>query len=119
MSMFEVIVSDASGVAEARRRASAVASALGFDEVGVGEVALLATELCTNLLKHAERGRLLVGDGDGAGNGATRVDLLALDQGPGMSDVAACLSDGYSSSGTLGHGLGAVRRLATQLHVAS
>ena len=119
MSMIDVTVRDASGVAEARRRATAVASGLGFDEVGVGEVALLATELCTNMLKHAGQGRLLVGDGDGAANGAARVDLLALDRGPGMSDVSACLSDGYSSAGTLGHGLGAVRRLATQFHIAS
>jgi len=123
--MLDVTVRDASAVAEARRRAAAVAASLGFDDVGVGEVALVATELCTNLLKHAGGGRLLIGNGDaGDDTDGTRhaqacVDLLALDTGPGMSDVAACLSDGYSSAGTLGHGLGTVRRLAARLRVAS
>ena len=40
---------------------------------------------------------------------------MALDRGPGMADVAACLRDGYSTGGTSGNGLGAVKRLAHQM----
>ncbi|MFD0664459.1 SpoIIE family protein phosphatase [Thermocatellispora tengchongensis] len=36
-----------------------------------------------------------------------------------MDDVGLCLTDGYSSTGTLGSGLGAVRRLATTFGVFS
>lgn len=111
--MFEVMVNDSSAVAEARRRAVAAATALGFDEVRTGQLAIVATELGTNLLKHGGGGRLLVG------NGGERIELLALDRGPGMADVAACLADGFSSAGTAGNGLGAVRRLAQVFHVAS
>lgn len=112
--MFEVMVNDSSAVAEARRRAVAAAAALGFDEVRAGQLAIVATELGTNLLKHGGGGgRLLVGCG------SDRVELLALDKGPGMADVAACMADGYSSAGTAGNGLGAVRRLAQSFHVAS
>jgi anti-sigma regulatory factor (Ser/Thr protein kinase) len=111
--MFEVMVNDPSAVAEARRRAVAAATALGFDDVRAGQLAIVATELGTNLLKHGGGGRLLVG------NGGERIELLALDRGPGMADVAACLADGFSSTGTAGNGLGAVRRLAQTFHVAS
>ncbi|NML16872.1 SpoIIE family protein phosphatase [Azohydromonas caseinilytica] len=111
--MFEVLINDSSAVAEARRRAVALAVAQGFDEVRAGQLAIAATELGTNLLKHGGGGRLLVGHGPGC------LALLALDRGPGMADVGACLADGFSSAGTAGNGLGAVRRLAQRFHVAS
>lgn len=111
--MFEVIVSDASQVAEARRRVTAAAESAGFGEVPTGQAALVAMELCTNLTKHGGGGRLLVSPGHHA------LDLLALDQGAGMADVEACMADGYSSVGTRGQGLGAVRRLAQSVDVAS
>lgn len=95
-----------SQVGEARRAAARLAERLGFDEVATGRVALIATELGGNLVRHARHGRLLVGHADG------QLELLSLDQGPGMADVAACLRDGYSTGGTPGTGLGAVRRLA-------
>ena len=80
----------------------------GFGEVDSGKVALVATELSTNILKHGRGGELLVGTyGEGGESG---IELLALDKGPGIADVAACLADGYSTAGTAGKGLGAVMR---------
>ncbi|RRS04647.1 anti-sigma regulatory factor [Aquabacterium soli] len=111
--MFEVLVSDPSQVAEARRRAAAAAVEAGFGEVAIGQASLVATELSSNLIKHGGGGRLLVG----AGN--RTLDLLALDSGAGMADVQACMADGYSTAGTRGQGLGAVQRLAQSLDVGS
>jgi anti-sigma regulatory factor (Ser/Thr protein kinase) len=111
--MVEVPVIDDSSVAQARRVALAQAAAIGLDEVRAGQLAIVATELATNLLKHGRGGKLLVGDEPSS------IDLLALDQGPGMADVVKCLADGYSSSGTPGNGLGAVRRLSQSFEVAS
>lgn len=111
--MFEVLVSDPSQVAEARRRATTAAAAAGFGELTTGQAALVATELASNLLKHGGGGRLMIN----AGNRS--LDLLAIDSGPGMADVQACMADGYSTSGTRGQGLGAVARLAQSVDVAS
>jgi hypothetical protein len=47
------------------------------------------------------------------------LELLALDRGPGMHDVEVCMRDGYSTGGTPGTGLGAVRRLADQFDIYS
>jgi anti-sigma regulatory factor (Ser/Thr protein kinase) len=111
--MDEVAVADDSAVASARRRALATASAVGFGDLQAGQLAIVTTELATNLVKHGGGGRMLIGDGE------HHVDLLALDSGPGMADVDRCLADGFSSAGTPGNGLGAVRRLAQAFHVAS
>jgi hypothetical protein len=47
------------------------------------------------------------------------VEVLAIDAGPGIADVARCLDDGYSTGGTPGTGLGAVRRLASHFDLHS
>jgi anti-sigma regulatory factor (Ser/Thr protein kinase) len=102
-----VPVSHASDAGEVRRQATALAEALGMEEVDRGRVALVATELATNLVKHAGGGgRVLL---RGLRDPTTGVELVSLDSGPGF-DVAASLRDGLSTSGTRGVGLGAVQR---------
>jgi len=110
----DVRVADASQVAEARRRAAALADTAGVDAALQGRLALVVTELATNLLKHGGGGRIVVVVGEHTG-----IDVLALDSGPGMDDVGACMADGYSTAGTPGNGLGAVRRQCEHVHVLS
>jgi anti-sigma regulatory factor (Ser/Thr protein kinase) len=115
--MISLIVNDESQVAEARRETTTIARQQGFDEVDSGRVALVVTELATNLVKHASGGEILVGiDGEGGRDG---VQIVALDKGRGIANVQACLADGYSSAGTAGNGLGAVTRLSTAVDIAS
>jgi anti-sigma regulatory factor (Ser/Thr protein kinase) len=115
--MISLIVSDESQVAEARRETTAIARRQGFEEVDSGRVALVATELATNLVKHASGGEILVGIDEEGGRGG--VQIVALDKGRGMANVQTCLADGYSSAGTAGNGLGAVTRLSTVVDIAS
>lgn len=112
-----IAVQEQSQVAEARRRAAALAGRLGGNDTLVGNVSIIATELATNLVRHAQGGEVLVQpwkDAEGSG-----IELLALDKGRGMQDVAACFEDGYSTAGTPGNGLGAIRRLASFIDVWS
>lgn len=102
-------VQDPSEIGHARRTAQKLAEQQGFDSEDAGRVALLATELASNLLKHAGQGALhlrAVPGADGQG-----IELLAVDRAQGF-DAATCLADGYSTQGTQGIGLGAVTRLA-------
>ncbi len=80
-------------------------------------VAIVATELAGNIFKHAAKGELLIQVLDVEGHWV--VELLALDSGPGMTDVPRCLTDGYSTAGTPGNGFGAVRRLSQEFDVYS
>jgi anti-sigma regulatory factor (Ser/Thr protein kinase) len=115
--MKSVSVNDQSGVAEARRAATDLAGRVGFSDVEAGKLALIATELSTNLIKHGSGGEILVGTYDD--NESQGIEILALDKGAGMSNVAACLEDGYSSAGTSGRGLGSVIRQSHFVDIGS
>lgn len=115
--MQSVSVIEQTQVAEARRRASAAASTLGFSEDDAARAALVATELATNLLKHAGGGEMLIGEVEDESGPA--LDLLALDRGPGMADVRGSEEDGRSTAGTPGQGLGAIRRQSELFELAT
>lgn len=103
-----ISVREASQVSEARRAAVALARRHGFGEEDAGRVAIVASELGTNLIKHGGGGELLVGSfEDRTGTG---IEMLALDKGPGIADVDASSRDGHSTAGSPGTGLGAIRR---------
>lgn len=101
---------DATQVGAARRLAARAAEFAELPELVAGRLGLIVVELATNLLKHATRGRLLLRT-EGQGADAT-VDVVSIDHGPGM-DLERCFDDGFSTGGTPGTGLGAVRRAAT------
>ncbi len=110
-------VEDDTGPGTVRRRAVELAQQMGLDESRTGHIAIVATELATNLVKHAQQGIVVLRVLRRGGVGG--VELIALDQGPGMRDVSALFGDGTSTTGTLGIGLGAVRRLASRYDVHS
>lgn len=105
-------VHEASQVAGPRRMAMELAGQTGFSEERAGKVALVVTELATNLAKHASAGEMLfrpIRDTDG-GTDLRGIEILAVDGGPGMRDLVTARQDGYSTAGSLGHGLGSIER---------
>ncbi len=118
LTSMSIPIHESSQVAEARRLARTCAGRLGFGEEAAGRAALVATELATNLLKHASGGELIVrAAADASSSG--EVELLALDSGPGMPNWRACLVDGYTTSSSPGTGLGAVARASQFFDVFS
>nr|WVL53990.1 ATP-binding protein [Xanthomonas nasturtii] len=113
----ELRVEEASQVGQARREATALAQTLAFDEAGCGRVALVATELATNMVKHGRGGWLQLSTA-AARDGGTGVELCAIDDGPGFA-LADGVRDGYSTAGTPGTGLGAIKRQAQLLDAYS
>lgn len=98
-------------VGAARRRFAALAMTAGLDESRSNDAALIASELASNVLKHAKHGGILFGcvkEGEAKG-----ISIVAWDRGAGMN-LDACMRDGMSTSGTAGNGLGAIARLATR-----
>jgi len=107
-------VADASHIGEVRRHALALAVDCGLDETARSRVAIVATELATNIVRHAVNGSLLMQT-----IGAAGVEMIAFDHGPGMASVDQCLADGFSTTGTSGNGLGAIRRLSDEFDIWS
>jgi anti-sigma regulatory factor (Ser/Thr protein kinase) len=87
---------------------------LGMDEGGAEHVAIVATEVCTNLLKHASHGQVLLQITTEECDAAPLLELLAVDQGPGMDNLTQCQQDGYSTGSSPGQGLGAIQRMSKE-----
>ena len=103
-------VEDPSAAAACRGAALALASRLDFPAARADQVALAVTEAASNLHKHASQGAMLLRIGREGGQPG--IEMVTIDAGPGVQDTRAALRDGHSTSGTLGIGLGAIRRLA-------
>ncbi|MFI9641211.1 SpoIIE family protein phosphatase [Micromonospora sp. NPDC051925] len=104
-------VESGSAASAVRRAAERLGGQLGLGDNRVAELAIVAAELTSNLVKHAQEGVLLlrpVSTDDAAG-----VELIAIDSGPGMADLTVSSRDGHSTTGTLGIGLGAITRQAS------
>ena len=112
-----VPLSDVSSVGEARRRGVSLGSLLGLAEVKSGELGIIITEIARNAVIHGGGGHLIV-TGQKS-EGAVRIDVVAVDRGSGIKDVVRAFEDGYSTAGTPGTGLGAIRRLSSAIDLFS
>jgi len=101
-------ISDATHTGEARRRAALFAERLSLGERASSALAIVVTEIVTNVVKHAGTGKIVLDPILSKGSHGVRV--LALDKGPGIKDLGAALRDGHSTAGTAGNGLGAIKR---------
>ena len=106
---------DASRVGEARRYAAQLAADMAWDPVQAGKLAVVVTELGTNLVRHAQRGELLIA----MDPALQQVEILSSDHGPGIANLQQSMADGYSTGGTPGTGLGAVRRMSQEFDIHS
>lgn len=104
-----VQIEDASQVGHARRTAQQLVEMHRFSETDAGRVALVVTELASNILKHAGHGELHLRMLPRPGK--TGFEVIAVDRAGGF-DRATCMTDGFSTGGTQGIGLGAVSRQA-------
>ena len=81
-----------------------------------GVVGTVISEIGTNILKYAGHGTIrmhALQDG-----GKQGVCVEAIDHGPGIKDLEAAFKEGFSTGGTLGLGLSAVRRMMDTLHIS-
>lgn len=82
----------------------------GFDQAILAELDIIIAELTSNLHKYAVDGEILLGFGtDGNGD---YIEVITIDNGPGMTDPAKMMQDGYSTGTSMGHGLGSIKRMS-------
>ena len=111
------LIEEPSQLGEARRYVATLGASLALDEVRCGKLSIIASEMATNILKHAGKGEILVRpvvSGDSLG-----VEMIAIDRGPGIADLERSLADGFTTGSTLGQGLGAMKRLSDTFDISS
>jgi anti-sigma regulatory factor (Ser/Thr protein kinase) len=114
-----LMIQNLSHIGEARRLGTYFCHDMGFEENQIAKVALIITELATNLIKHTNGlgGELVfrqVTEDSGIG-----IDILALDRGPGISHIGKALEGGQSTSGSYGSGIPAIIRLSSLFDIFS
>lgn len=123
-----VRVRDELGVFAAVRGTRALAAQLGFDRTAQEQLAIVASELATNALKHGGGGVLEAAPIDAPDAGGRGIRVSARDAGPPIRDLTAAIADGSDDRGRLdparvfgrrgiGSGLGAVVRFTHRFGV--
>lgn len=104
-------------IVRVRQEVRAQAVALGFGLVDQTKIVTAASELGRNALDYGGGGEMRVEVLERAGRRG--LQLTFVDQGPGIADVERALTDGFTSGGGLGLGLGGARRLSNEFSIDS
>jgi len=105
-------------IGHARRAAASTAGEMGFSPLAVEQIAVVVTELATNLVQHHTiDGQIIIRMTDGCARPG--LEIVAEDQGPGIASLHQATQDHWSSRGTMGCGLGAVQRLMDTFDIES
>jgi serine/threonine-protein kinase RsbT len=114
---FRVVIRTDADVASARRYCRVLAAEQGLSHAAAEALATATSEIAQNILVHAWAGEILVKP---AVNGSRKaVVVIARDDGPGISDTAQALRDGFSTARGLGLGLPSARRLVDEFELVS
>src|SRR5262245_28763894 len=93
------------------------AVAAGFRLVDQTKIITAASELARNTLIYGGGGTLAIEELEESGRRALR--LTFSDKGPGIADIDRAMTDGYTSGGGLGLGLGGAKRLSSEFEINS
>lgn len=89
----------------------------GIEESRAAEVDLIVSEMTSNLYKYADHGEILLGKFT---EGTLQyIEIICLDNGPGIANPNRMMQDGMSTSNTMGAGLGSIKRLSDTFDIFS
>jgi serine/threonine-protein kinase RsbT len=102
-----------------RKVLRAEAEALGLNLVDATKLITAGSELARNILNYATGGRGRIAVEQVQRQGRRGVQATFADDGPGIPDIDAALTDGFSTKGSLGLGLPGARRLVDDMTLTS
>jgi len=101
----------------ARQQGKTLAVEVGFSLSDLTLIMTAISELARNIVTYAKKGEVelgLLGQGKERG-----IVVVARDEGPGIADIDLAMTDGYSSTNSLGLGLPGARRLMDDFEIVS
>ena len=106
-------------IGQARRALRRRAAELDFSDRQMAEIDIAVKELGSNAIKFGRATGQIYFTATDTDLDPAGVEILYLDKGPGIEDTALAIEDGYTTSGSMGAGLGAVKRMADEFHIYS
>lgn len=110
-------VKSSDDIVTARQAGREVATHLGFSMTEITMITTAISEVARNITSYAGEGELRLSITEHGGRRALVVE--ALDEGPGIEDVAIAMQDGYSTGSGFGLGLPGARRLMDEFEIRS
>jgi anti-sigma regulatory factor (Ser/Thr protein kinase) len=121
MKSFESIgLTQQGDLGQAKRAVRRCAAEIGFGERGLAEIDIAVNEIGSNAVKFGRgTGQLYFAPADPSLD-PPGIEIIYTDKGPGIEDTALAVEDGYTTTaGSMGAGLGAIRRMADEFYIYS
>ena len=109
MSEVRVEIQREADIVVARQAGRQLAAQLGFSTTDQTLIATAISEVARNIVVYAVRGEIVLTRAEEAGR--VGIQVVAIDQGPGIDNKDLAMRDGYSTKNSLGLGLPGARRL--------
>lgn len=113
----QVSIASVADIVVAREQGRILGKAVGFSIIDLTIIATAISEVARNILIYAKHGEIILRQiKEGQRNG---ILIIAQDNGPGISDLALAMQDGYSTRKGLGLGLPGTKRLMDEFEIFS
>jgi anti-sigma regulatory factor (Ser/Thr protein kinase) len=113
-----IALNEAGQIGQARRAVHNCAKEIGLGQRQIAELDICIEEIGSNAIKFARgTGHLYFSRMDSAGPDG--IEIIYFDKGPGIESVELAMEDGYSTSGGMGTGLGAIKRMSDEFYIYS
>jgi anti-sigma regulatory factor (Ser/Thr protein kinase)/serine/threonine protein phosphatase PrpC len=100
-----------------RRKAASLAKQMGFNDIEIGEISILISEMVSNVIKHGDKNGTLILCRISNEQQQKGLEAWCCDYGKGIGYQDKALMDGYTQTGTLGIGLGAIQRFSDEFEI--
>jgi anti-sigma regulatory factor (Ser/Thr protein kinase) len=114
-----VALIEEASIGQARRALKRCASKLDFSDRQLAEVDIAVKEIGSNAIKFGRATGQFYFAATDVNIDPIGIEILYIDKGPGIEDTLLALEDGYTTSGSMGAGLGAVKRMADEFYIYS
>lgn len=112
-----ITINAESDIIAVRKATRKTAETLGFGITDITRIVTASSELARNIYRYAGTGKVNINKLNTNGN--LGIELVFIDNGPGIPDVELAMESGYTTSGGLGMGLPGTNRLMDEMEIES
>ena len=112
-----MVLRSAEDIVNVRQAVRKCAVSLGFGIVDQTKVVTASSELARNTVDYGGGGTVRIEVVEN--NRRSGIRLVFEDQGPGIPNIELALTDGYTTGGGMGLGLGGAKRLSNEFEISS